>query len=119
MQASAEVSVVLGLLSGLEVVALLSVILVLFGCRWLADLRHGLGQGFRFRNRIDRMGEEAGQSVGNNYAKPVYEAITEENGTVEFHDRRELGRVEFRFWKRAMGWLGKVWVWMKGTMGRR
>jgi hypothetical protein len=106
--------VTLALLNGLEVVTLLAVILILFGYRYFGDLRRGLGQGFRFRNQIDRMGEEAGRSVGYNYAKPIRGAITHNNEIVEFLDRRELGRVNFRLWKRAKRWAAKAWQRLVG-----
>jgi hypothetical protein len=109
MQPGDEIPVVLGLLNGVEVVTLLSVFLVLFGSRFLADLNRGLGGRSGRRNAIDKMGEEAGRSVGYNYMKPVHDAIAHDNRTVEFHDPRELGLARFRFWKRAKGWFTNFW----------
>jgi hypothetical protein len=108
--------VTLALLNGLEVVTLLAIILILFGHRYLGDLTRGLGQGsrFRLRNQIDRMGEESGRTVGYNFAKPVRGAITHNNEIIEFHDPRELGRVNFRLWKRAKRWAVKLWQRIAG-----
>ena len=109
-----ESSIILAFLNGLEIATLLAVILVLFGGKYLNDLKRGLGQGvIHFRRQIDEIGEEAGRTVGYNYAKPVFEALTPNNEAVEFHDQRELKWPFFRWWKRARSWFQKIRAWFR------
>jgi Sec-independent protein translocase protein TatA len=108
MQAGTGIPIIMASLSGPEIIALFVVTLLVFGVRHLDDLCRGLGRGGRiFRDEIDKLGAEAGRSVGSNFSKPVYEALTLDNQDVEFHDRRELRPISFRFWKKAKSLFAK------------
>src|SRR5438105_9184519 len=102
MESVADFPILFALLNGYELVTILALVLVFFGGKHIDDFRRGLGQGcLHLRHRIDEIGEEAGRTVGYNYAKPVHEAITHDNQNVEFHDPRELRPILFKLWKLA------------------
>jgi Sec-independent protein translocase protein TatA len=124
MQAGAEFPIMLAFLNGMELFCVLAIILILFGRKYLDDLRRGFGRGvFHFGKALDDQAEELGRSVGVNYAKPALDALTHDNQAIEFHDQREHGRVSFRRWRRrAKNWLlqfcRSTWTWISKTRFR-
>jgi hypothetical protein len=122
MESGACFEPMFSLLSGMEVVTVLAIAVVLFVGKHLNDFRRGFSRGRLLRDRIDQIGEEAGRRAGYNYAKPVYEAITHDNNTVEFHDPRELRPIVFRIWrlaKRAVKTLGtRLRIVVEKSFGR-
>ena len=104
----------LAFLNGGEIIALLAVILILFGARSL----DGAGRRFTFvpRVRLDEEAEEAGRSVGGIAGAPGFQPITAENEVAEIYDpgaiRDPAREWVNRFWRRVVA----IWVWLRRVL---
>ena len=85
-----------------EIVALLCLILILFGVKRFPDGLRGLRAGL---SDFDDEASHAGKSVGGIYGKPAVEALTPDNQNAElyepavFRNKGEHPKREHRFWR--------------------
>ena len=94
MHSGTATSLFLALLNGWEVVALLAVILVLFGLERLLEFDRGLWRGIR--DAFEDEAGDAGKSLSGIYGKAGGQAITPDNQVAKLYD---FSRRRWRSWR--------------------
>lgn len=115
---SAEGWLFLAWLNGWEVVAVLAVVLIIFGAQKLPGIARGFGRGiFEFRDAMDEEASEAGKSFGGIYGKQAGEALTPDNQVAELYDPAAFQPESrsSRWWEGVMRRLARLWqgIWKK------
>ena len=106
-------------LNGWEVVAVLVVVMILFGAKSLPGFAQGFRRGIsEFRDAIDSEASAAGKSFGGIYGQKSGEALTPDNQVAELYDpavfhhepqkKRLLESLIRRFAKLCQ------WIWKRG-----
>ena len=107
-------------LGGGEIILIL-LALILFGAKKLPELAKGLGKGMsEFRDELDKMGADAGQSIGGIYGKRAAQALTPDNKVAELYDPAAFERSQQpggRLMRVIMAFL-KLWLWLRNRLGR-
>jgi Sec-independent protein translocase protein TatA len=110
---------------GGELFLILACMLALFVSGHLPPFMGRLGREFRgFRDEFDKLGEDAGRSVGGIYGKPAAEALTPDNHTAEFYDpaafqkNRPPSRFKSTLACRISRWLSFCLRLIRKTMAR-
>jgi Sec-independent protein translocase protein TatA len=94
------------MLSGWEIVALLAIVLVLFGLKSFPDLKFGFRRGLsEFLKASDEISHEAGRSIGGIFGKPASEALTPDNEVAELYEPPAIQNNGRRHLERIKNWL--------------